>query len=161
MTIPNFDAENRVHYGYISSNSLDPETVHELMYGPHATSISYQEAYDARQAEIEQELEILAEEQDEVTRQDWIAEETSRRMEIEEIHCEEEIVEGTYQEVKYLSSWLGGALHFFILKSPHISNRELCSPCVPNAGNLNQPVLEGDNNPTYDVPADWRAQPIE
>jgi radical SAM superfamily enzyme with C-terminal helix-hairpin-helix motif len=158
---PNFDLETGICYGYISSDSLDQEVVQELMYGPQAVSLSFKEAYAQREAEIQKDLEVLAEEQDEAIRVDWVEEELSKAMANEEIHVtDEEIVEGTYEGVHYISSWLGGALHFFITQSLYTSRRELCSMCVPGAGNLNS-VESRHGHTTYDVPKDWRAEDPE
>jgi len=49
-------------------------------------------------------------------------------------------------------SYLGGAPLVWVLKSPHVRNVRECSPCCPNAGDLDSG--EG-NTPTYDLPPDW------
>lgn len=56
--------------------------------------------------------------------------------------------------VKYRTSWLGGALNIFIFESPFTARTVACSPCVPNAGDLDN-VGKGDYL-CYDVPPDWR-----
>jgi len=70
--------------------------------------------------------------------------------------CEEELRWGVYQGVKYQSSWLGGALNFWIFESPYIVNGGRASPCVPGACILNKEntgPVEG-----YGIPADWWSQ---
>ena len=71
------------------------------------------------------------------------------------LNCDEPIVEGRKDNVHYLSSWLGGALNFFIIESPVITeSARRASPCVPGAAILD--TLDGSER-GYDVPAEWRA----
>jgi hypothetical protein len=68
---------------------------------------------------------------------------------------DEPILEGALEGVVYRTSWLGGALHFFIFLSPHIVQGGVASMCVPNACILNK---EGVGDATgYGVPSDWWA----
>jgi hypothetical protein len=145
--IANVDPDNGVAYGYIGAAALDPELVDELLYNPLATDYTYDTALE----------EYLA---------------TERRAEYEagrfnfdrdfhennfanQYEASEHIVEGEHDEVQYRSSWLGGALHFFILKSPFVTDYAgRASPCVPNAGTLDN--LTGSVK-AYDVPFPWRA----
>jgi hypothetical protein len=65
-------------------------------------------------------------------------------------------IEGEAEGVKYSTSWLGGALNFFIFKSPFMTGAaRRASPCVPNCGILD--VLDGEVT-SYNVPPDWRAE---
>lgn len=69
--------------------------------------------------------------------------------------CEPEIY-GLLDGVAYETAWFGGALSFFIVKSPHITySAPLCSPCAPNAGNLDK--LNGSYT-CYNVPRKWRVK---
>ena len=144
---PNMNHETSIHYGIIRANSLDWEVVDDLLYR-HGTDLSYQEAY----AEIAIKVwrDVLGGE----VKFDDAEEEIERRT--EGIQIEEPIVEGTYAGVTYRTSWLGGALHFFIFDSPCINRYALCSPCVPNAGDLDSPDIDGIE--TYDVHPEWRRE---
>ncbi len=44
----------------------------------------------------------------------------------------------------------------FITESPRITNRLLCSPCAPNAGDLLSPINDENGFTTYDIPRSWR-----
>jgi hypothetical protein len=70
--------------------------------------------------------------------------------------CDMELsgAEGTIDGVTVRVTELGGAYHMFILNSPHAGHYAECSPCVPGAGDLDNPDPDGPL--TYDVPADWR-----
>lgn len=145
---PNMNEETGIHYGIIRANSLDWELVDIFMHGFQTTNLSYQEAY----------AEIAVKVWREVLDGDSPFEDAESAIEslAEEIEIEEPIVEGTYAGVNYRSSWLGGALHFFIFDSPCINRYALCSPCVPNAGDLDSPDIDGVE--TYDVHPDWRRE---
>lgn len=67
--------------------------------------------------------------------------------------CDEEHRWGTYEGVSYETSWLGGALSFFIIHSPYIVKGHKASPCVPGACILNK-GREGSEE-GYGVPEDW------
>lgn len=144
---PNFNVETGTHYGIIRANSLDWELVDDLLYH-YGTDLSYQEAY----AEIA--VKVWQDVLDGEVKFDDAEEEIERRT--EDLHIEESIIEGVHEGIRYRTSWLGGALHFFIFDSPYVGLYEECSPCVPNAGNLECPYENGE--PTYDVPADWRRE---
>lgn len=63
---------------------------------------------------------------------------------------------GYYEGVKYSLSTLGGAYNIWVEESPVVGKFEKCSPCCPNAVNLNSPDEDGEEG--YDVPADWRVE---
>lgn len=145
----NHNPTTGVAYGYIAANDLDPEVVDALMYGSQAKDLSYVEALEEHlktsRAAFEwvfPKEEFDADFETEVFNQDY---------EVEEPH-----IEGVYEGVTYGTSWLGGALHFFILESPVISEGKPCSLCVPLALDLGS-VGKG-NYEGYGVPADWRAE---
>jgi len=48
-------------------------------------------------------------------------------------------------------STLGGAYNVWVFESPHTAKHALCSPCCPNAGDIDSP---GDF-PCYTLPDDW------
>ena len=52
-------------------------------------------------------------------------------------------------------SYLGGAPLVWVLKSPHKRSVRECSPCCPNAGDLDSPVEPGEGIVCYDLPHDW------
>jgi len=174
----NINPDTGIAYGYISANQMDPDTVQWLLYDA-GTDLSYEEAladlrFEAEKEadEIEEECRIALEEiggfyPDEFDsflerdieaayerlgyagREDYV--DTRVESESEAIQIDEPIIEGECEGVKYRTSWLGGALHFFIFESPVIAKCRPCSPCVPNAGDLGS---EGDYE-AYGVPEDW------
>lgn len=142
----NVNPKTGIAYGYILSHALDPEIVDTLLFGVQAKNLTYEEAKKefVSQRRRERDSDMSLDEFDE----DRAAEEFADRYQ-----ANEETIEGEYQGVKYQSSWLGGALHFFIFESPHVKGHAPCSPCVPGAGDLHH----AGELQTYDVPDDWRA----
>jgi len=65
---------------------------------------------------------------------------------------------GEIDGVKVSVAELGGALNLWVEESPHIGWFRECSPCIPNAADLDSPCQEGDRGAIqgYDVPPDWR-----
>jgi hypothetical protein len=56
--------------------------------------------------------------------------------------------------VKYHLSWLGGAILVWVNESPWVIGCRQCSPCVPNAGNLEDPGDDTANCLAYSLPPD-------
>jgi len=146
----NYNEKTGVPYGYIAANELWPDLVHELLY-EHGVDRSFEAA------EWEFAYDIGYEE----GREDIEAFKCINEAEFQEFYDnwqdDEPVVDGKHEGVVYVSSWLGGALNFFILESPVVTNTaRQCSPCVSGAGDLGS---EGDFT-CYDVPKDWRAEEI-
>jgi hypothetical protein len=149
----NTNPDTGIAFGYVAAADLDPDIVHELMYGRQAKYLTEDRAREeeiARQrAEFDEALAIVAK----YAGVDHVGQ-FEPCLDNFESGIEEPEVVGTYQDVLYTSSWLGGALNFFIMRSPHITNyAHQASPCVPGCGIL-KPLNEG-NVTCYDVPADW------
>ena len=176
----NMDSKG-VRYGTIYLNSLDPNVADELFYGSQATNLSEQRAYEELKHEIERdadgieddvriaiaerdyamlsndnlmerEVEAAFQRLGYADRDDYI--DTRLEREFEGIQIEEPTIAGTLEGVKYEISWLGGAPLLFVLESPVISKARLCSPCVPNAGDLNS--LDDVGYECYGIPEYWR-----
>lgn len=145
--------------GYIAAANLDSALVDALMY-EYGKNLSYAEAeldeIGRQRTAWEDTCEaacVLAQDsgKPEPTFADFTPDLDNFSPEIWE-----PTIEGTYEGVTYRSSWLGGALHFFILESPIVGYFELCSPCVPGAVNLDQRRRYGEGLLGYDVPLPWR-----
>lgn len=197
----NVNPETGIRYGVISMNSLDPDLADDLWFGPDATNVSYDYAYAEAKAEEEgkyeahlEEAEIAANETDpnmseedfETFIENWFEErdiEYCKELFVDRAldqfsdccQIDEPTIEGIYDGVEYQITWLGGAPLLWVLKGPEGNARQLCSPCVPNAANLDDGFvldseLETDPEcnavgvsredhengfPCYCVPRDW------
>lgn len=177
----NINPDTGIRYGYISANSIHPDILYDVI-DVIGKDLTYEDAeaeakaIAERQADnIEEEVRIAIAEAGGFTdreyediseewtsmayerlgfdcREDFVEGQISCHMEC--AYIEEPIVEFEYEGVHGRTSWLGGALNLWIFESPHTGLYEECSPCVPGAGNLDQPDPEGVL--AYDVPADWR-----
>lgn len=144
----NINSETGIAFGYISANALDPDTVHELLYGPGADNLTYKLAlaeWLTEQRRAHAEAPVVP---NTGFDEEWATDYFNERV---YSGGDEEDIEGTYEGVHYLTSYLGGALNFFILESPHIGGCQPCSPCVPNAGDLGSRGAYV----AYDVPSHW------
>lgn len=188
--------DSKYAYGVISSQSLHTDQVDHLLYttGSDITAL---------QAEVERLVSLCRDndivlpesalktlpgglygsEETECMIEDYnctidalvmILEEADVSIPEEDLFFDEPITVGTCEGVTYQTCWLGGALHFFILRSPVVQKVKTCSPCFPGAGDLDNikslpveasPELEGDftvgyvpyaDCTAYAVPADWR-----
>lgn len=159
MTI-NTDTTTGYAFGYIAANDMDGDIVDMLLQGSQVDNISQ------RHAELEEtqrqlkEFEALLEQVQDIPSVAHLAETLRESFEADlegfEPQIEEPIVEGVYEGVTYRSSWMGGALNFWIFASPLITTRgRRASPCVPNACILH-PSRDGDVH-GYDVPPGWYA----
>jgi len=177
----NTNPETGIRYGCIYLNSLDPDTASWLW--DDGNNISVDEAYAELKAGIELDAENIEDEvriavaerdyamlsndrymEDEVEaaynrlgyddRDDYI--DTRLELESERIQIEEPTLAGICEGVRYEISWLGGAPLLWVFESPVISKARLCSPCCPNAGDLNS--LDDDGYECYGIPADWYAK---
>lgn len=162
--IPNVNPKTGIPYGYISSRSLNSDLVDDLLHGnggvknfvDHSWNNVIEQTASERgftkekpkQGDIKGWETWLSEAKDFLEGQDpnWG----------QDIETEESCVSGELDGVHYQSSWLGGALNFCITESPVTGSYSQCSPCCPNAGDLDTPNPGGFD--VYDVPEDWREE---
>ncbi len=124
----NINEETGIRFGFISANSLHSDVVDDLMFN-FGTDLDYEE--------------YVKENPDEEDADDY--------------YNDEPDIEGEMEKVKYATSWLGGALHFWIFESPYKTQCALCSPCVFNVGDLGN-IGEDYVDVAYDVPKEWRTE---
>lgn len=159
MSMTNTNPETGIRYGTIYLNSLDPEVANDLfMYG---TDLSYEQAVLELKTEIletvrNEILDAVEDGEEPPYDEDEIDDEVDRRLEraADSIQIDEPEIEGECEGVKYAISWLGGAPLLWVFESPVTGHFRLCSPCVPNACDLDSPSTE-DGYLGYTVPAGW------
>ena len=154
----NVNTETSIRYGVISGNSLDSDVLNDLhdqadclVQSAHrltemkrfanarefdySNDITVDALYEELSAEYGEEFEDFIYEIDE----NW--------------ESVEPVAAFEYLGVEVVFEWLGGAPLVYITKSDVITHANLCSPCVPNAGNLDS--KEPDGYECYDAPVDW------
>lgn len=178
----NTNPETGIRYGTVYCNSLNQDLVQELWFGSQAKDLSYEAAYEEAKAEAEAKYLDLVDQagiaaaetgadreigfDSEKWVNDWLADNGGHPYDMQEFvgfemqcffdncHMDEPTIEGTYEGVEYHISWLGGAPLLWVFKSDVIVKANLCSPCVPNAGNLDSLDPEG-GEVCYGIPSDW------
>lgn len=145
--MPNIHPDNGIPYGLIAADDLDPEIVHQLMFGPQATNESYEDALGQFLFEARLVLEIADDE--DLEDEDDLTQKFNDTWE-----DYEPTITGTLEGVTYATCWIGGALNFWILESPVQALGAPGSPCVPGACVL-KPGYSGGWYVGYSVPEGW------
>lgn len=162
-TAANLHPETGIRYSYVSANELDCETVDDLMYNHVVEDYSFDEWLK------EQEI-IFEAEQDEREALAEDAGESYEREEFDPNDCDMLEQYEEYEPEKLIktegftlrSSWLGGALHFYVIESPLTAPFPNCSPCVPNAGCLTyENLLESQKDQDHGITLDAYVIPVE
>lgn len=194
--IVNTNGTTGIRFGVISAQSLDDDLVQELFFGAQAVDCVYEDAYKETKAELGaewdnklEEAEIAASEVDpnmgELERERFIERwfQVSETSDDRDTYIERGLerfsdmfesdathIEGTYEGVKYMITSLGGAHLVWAIEGPEGACNSLCSPCVPNAGDLDSgftldseiplmsdgyPERDQEGYPCYCVPRDW------
>ena len=154
--MPNYNPDTGIPYGTIYLHHLDSDLAQELWY-THGEDISYKNALEELREDVSAQM-IDEEENGECPIRsvddfnDELDEIVERRA--EHIQIDEPTIEGEYEGVKYMISWIGGAPLLWVFRSPFTGSYAQCSPCVPGAGDLETPDEYGVV--CYDVPPDWR-----
>lgn len=150
--MPNYNTETGIPFGTIYLNNLDPDTASWLW--TEGIDLSYEEAYEDAKAEIRSDIDQEIQDGTFDPDEDDIEDEIALRLENLDIQIDEPTIEGEYEGVKYMISWLGAAPLLWVFESPFTGRYHQCSPCVPGAGDLDSPDEDGEL--CYDVPPDWR-----
>ncbi len=160
MRSTNRNPATGIAYGYIAAAALDGDLVAELMDGTGVERF-HNHTHAAIEAEAKRNWMAMCEASAEGAEKpfDSMEAEAAFEMDWDGVgDVSEESVEGIKDGVHYASSWLGGALNFFVFESPHVTAKaNMASPCVPGAAILD--TLDGDVE-GYDVPPDWRREEV-
>lgn len=140
---PNVNPETGVRYGAVSARLLYDEVIETIQND--GTDLTRAAEAAALRAEIQTKRPYIGETE--------LANEVYFALEGE---CYDQ-PEHRYTRpdgLDVLTMWLGGAMHVMVLRSPHFTATNLCSPCMPGAGNLDEAPVNGGHR-CYDVPPDW------
>ena len=170
MQNPNTNPNTGIRYGIIAVNSLIPDIWDDIYALPSDTyTDALADACKRLWSEIDSAIDDLSEIPDfvgegldddadidtllDIAGQLGI---DTREFDPEYWQFEEETRSGKIDGIDVALTWLGGAPMLFVFESPYIVRARLCSPCVPNAGDLDN--AEPDGFECYGLPADWYAQ---
>lgn len=136
----NIDKETGIRFGVISQHSVMSEALDDIM--THGKDVAWESAVK----EIEEE--IKASEMDEEDKADEIEDRINDLSNCWETNLGNYLYE---QDGYKLTGCLDNDL--FVIKSPFYTYAQFCSPCVPGAGNLDNPCSDGPK--TYCLGHDW------
>ncbi len=140
----NVNPDTGIRFGIIANNNLNDWVYEEIIQT--GTDIFWEEA----EADLRESLNA------EGFAGDELEEEFEHRLESlsDNWYCDEPIHAFDIDGVKGHTTYLGGALMIWVFESPHTTTAKLCSPCVPNCGDLDN--LDSNGEVCYDVPPEWR-----
>lgn len=144
MSLANINPETGIRYGVISANSINGfvfQDIFDQVYN-FFSELCYNEAIE--ELKIDNPEDAEDEEKLDEFEQDFFD-----NFQPEEIWGDFEL-----DGIKGHLSCLGGAYIIFVTESPYTTKAKLCSPCVPNAGDLDS--LNENGYTCYDVPPEWK-----
>ena len=139
----NTNPDTGIRYGVVYANNLNQDLLQDLLYR-YGEDKSYKEAAEDHYKEARAKAERL---------EDFDADEFDDWYECPDFDIDEPTYSGVFEGVEYQVTWLSGAMLLWVFNSPHVGLYDLCSPCAPNAGNLDRPNLKG--YVCYTIPEDW------
>ena len=128
--MPNYDEKTGIHFGVISPNNICQETLNDLC--DKSTDTIYEESKN----EMIKDLNAFCD---------------NHGLSIHNIPADEIIEEWNqsyqndnhgyeYEDQEYTLKICDDNFGIFVIKSPYYTYTRLCSPCAPNAGDLDNPI---------------------
>ena len=157
--LPNMDEKTGIHYGVINANSLDPETLDQII--TRGTS-AYEADFNAWALELRDELDRLCEGAKRfvplAVAQEIREDMRKAEADIETAFHESADVNDDDSPISFdiegvVGEYLRNSNVVMIFKSPVYTCARQCSPCYPNAGDLD--TLDEYGFDTYAPPEDW------
>lgn len=150
-TTPNQDPQTGVHYGVIHYNSLNPEALDDIF--TQGENLSYKNALDEAKNSLKKAIEDAMEYHNKFAIENVVNAALDALEENfgDSYHEDEDIYE--YSKAGYIITNSPSLCALFIIKSPYVTNCKYCSPCAPNAGDLDNPLDGGVE--TYCLELDW------
>jgi len=136
--LPNVNPETGIRYGMISFNAINPDVMDDIY--THGENLSHAAAWE--DYKIENNLSDDSEDIDEHQQQFS-----------DGYYEDDDVYAGELDGVTYQTSSFG----LWVFHSPNVVKCRLCSPCVPDCGNLDSPDDNGYD--CYGIPDDWRYVP--
>lgn len=147
----NTNPETGIRYGIIAANNLHSDVIYEIQ---QQRDVHWEEAMQDMEQGIRSACEGLMNKHD----LQAVVDEAIDRACGDSWYDDEPVHEFDLDGVKGRTTWLGGALMVWVFESPYLTKTALCSPCVPNCGDLDSPSEDGEE--CYDVPPDWRIKEV-
>jgi hypothetical protein len=149
--MPNYDETTGIHYGCISQHSLDPDALSDIF--DNGVNMTYNAAVSELKKDIRNAIRDLfySSESDELAQEvNAIFDNLSDRFSDRYDGCGEE--QYLYEQDGYKLSNSPSLVCIFVERSEFYTYARECSPCVPNAGDLDH--ADGSLK-TYCLGHDW------
>ena len=138
--IPNFDPETGIHYGVIGVNSIMPEAASYIFDN------AVDEDYEYAESQIREAVKDMVGELS-----NYIDSEDATSLELEVLAMVWERFDYEpneplmrYEKDGYLLLYSTSSNTIIVCKSPYCARVRQCSPCYPNAGDLDSPDMGSD-----------------
>ena len=158
MQTANINRETGIRFGAISCHSLDPDVLNSIQ--DRVFDLEYEAAYKDHLKKLLWSASLI------IMNDDLTVQQLIDKCEAHDIDpdldyfadafdcCEPS---GTIKHDGLIVTfdWLGGCPLIIVNDSPFVAFAVPCSPCVPNAGDLDN--LDHDGVECYNVPKNWRS----
>ena len=146
----NINPTTGIRYGIISANSLHSDIINDIQ--SCGVDVHYEEAM----ADLRDAIKAVCSDYMASCDADEVAELAVENAG-QDFYDDEPVHKFNIEGVEGRTTWLGGALLVWVFESTHMTHAKLCSPCVPNCGDLDNLQDEDEGGyPCYDVPPTWR-----
>ena len=158
MPTANINSETGIHYGAISGHSLDIDVLNSIQ--DKAFDLEYDAAYKDHLKKLLWSASLIVMD-DSLTVQQLIDKCEANDIDpdldyfADNFDCCEPSGTIEHEELIVTFDWLGGCPLIIVNESPFTTFANPCSPCVPNAGDLDN--LDPDGIECYNVPENWRS----
>ncbi len=136
MSVANVNSETGIRYGVIQGN-------HASLLLEEIFQNGTNESFEGHKRDLISDLSHWLKQHGQ--RDDFadeMAKDCVEELEWDDYQAEEECYSYSDAGAEFLVSWLGGAPLIWVTKSPRIvAVKSLCSPCVPNAGDLDSGIV--------------------
>lgn len=157
MSLPNYDPETGVHYGVISQHSVHPEALwpgNDWEDSGYTYMVDETSSISAQLAKAIEWYKAWAEEAG-VSEDDlptFPEEDELNEAIVENVELGDSEGPWIYEQDGYVLQ--STEFYIMVIKSPYIKYCRPCSPCFPNAGDLDSPDIEHGIK-TYCLGPDW------
>lgn len=162
---PNTNQETGIPFGVISARSIDSDVFTSLLDNGTDRNqlvstiqfvVSYMEQVGIPVSPDLKKLDVdLQTLQGYADRAEFLASKYDIDLECMNMDFVEPCVFGEADGVRYMIDQLGGAYLLTVLESPFMAHANKCSPCCPNAGDLDN--LNEYGSECYDIHPSWKA----
>lgn len=155
----NINPKTKIHYGIVSLRNIDSEIIMDELYSSNAIDFNQLESTINEIKKVNSAFTLPERGEDECYFDYWkkcqtIAEETFFNLSIEPLDDACDDFWNGIVKIENVVMLVNCEYDICtVIDSPVVVNANVCSPCFPNAGDLDNLIDSGIE--TYGIPADW------